>query len=226
MIPLILHQIWIGDQLKMPVDWMNTWVEKNPKIDVWVWTEKEIDLMGLKNRKLYDEYYSKGEYHGASDVARIEILEKYGGIYMDADSICKEPIENEEFMQSDFFVAYEHQNHPGRIANGVIGSVAGHQILKEYIKRIGDAKKIRPIWNTIGGTMLTKIIEDYGKEKITILPACSFYPVNHNGQVAPIVGKVYAEQLWGTTKGIYKDKKTNHCNGQNCVTCKNDCCWK
>jgi len=50
--------------------------------------------------------------------------------------------------------------------------------------------------------------------------------VNHNGQVAPIVGKVYAEQLWGTTKGIYKDKKTNHCNGQNCVTCKNDCCWK
>lgn len=34
MIPLILHQIWIGDQLKMPVDWMNTWVEKNPKIDL------------------------------------------------------------------------------------------------------------------------------------------------------------------------------------------------
>jgi mannosyltransferase OCH1-like enzyme len=122
---------------------------------------------------------------------------------MDIDSICKEPIQDEFFMDSDFFVAYEHITHPGRIANGVIGSAPGHPILKEYIKRIGEAKKIRPIWNTIGGTMLTNIIENYGKKRIIILPTCSFYPKNWDGLEAPVEGKIYAEQFWGTTKNLY-----------------------
>lgn len=204
MIPRILHFIWIGNK-ERPDCWMN-WMSQNPSFEIVFWDEKMIDHFRLKNQKLYDEYYSKGEYHGASDVARIEILERYGGIYMDSDSICLNPIEHEPFMNSDFFVAYEHVNHPGRIANGVIGSIPGHPILKEYIKRIGEAKKIRPIWNTIGGTMLTEIINRWGKERITILPTCSFYPVNHNGQIAPVVGSIYANQMWGTTKKLYKNK--------------------
>lgn len=203
MIPRTIHFIWIGPK-QMPKEWMKTWIEKNPGMKFVIWNEQLIYFLGLKNQKLYDEYYSKEEYHGCSDVARIEILEKHGGIYLDADSVCREPIENEKFMQSDFFVAYEHINHPGRIANGVIGSIPGHPILKEYIKRMGESKAIRPIWNTIGGTMLTQIIEEFGKEKITILPTCSFYPVNHNGQIAPIEGKIYADQFWGTTKKLYK----------------------
>jgi len=202
MIPKILHQIWIGPK-REPVEWMKTWEEKNPGMKICVWTESGILGLKLKNRALYKEYLDRGEYHGAADIARVEILERYGGVYMDADSICKESIENESIMQVDFFACYEHDNHPGRIGNGAFGSVAGHPILKEYIKRMGEAKIIRPIWKTIGGTMFTKVIEDYGKEKITILPTCSFWPENHNGQKAPIVGKVYAEQKWGTTKKLY-----------------------
>lgn len=204
MISKIIHQIWIGPK-KMPEEWMDTWKIKNPLSQVCFWNERNIKYAfgDLINQKLFNDYYSKGEFHGAADVARVEILERIGGVYVDADSICLESIENEEFMKGDFFAAYEHENHPGRIANGVIGSTAGHPILKEYIKRIGEAKKIRPIWDTIGGTMFTKVIEDYGKEKVTLLPACSFWPTNHNGQKSPIVGKVYAEQMWGTTKKLY-----------------------
>jgi len=211
MIPRILHFIWIGNK-ERPDYWIS-WMVKNPSFEIVFWNEKMIDNFKLKNRKVYDDFYSKEEYFGASDVARIEILERFGGIYMDSDSICKEPIENADFMESDFFAAFEHENHPGRIANGVIGSVIGHPILKEYIKRIGEAKKIRPAWNTIGGTMFTDCINDFLEEdflskgekekEVKILPTCTFYPVNHNGQKAPLVGKVYADQLWGSTKNLY-----------------------
>jgi len=29
MIPLVLHNIWVGPK-EMPKEWMNTWKEKNP----------------------------------------------------------------------------------------------------------------------------------------------------------------------------------------------------
>jgi mannosyltransferase OCH1-like enzyme len=203
MIPKTIHFIWIGPN-RLPEEWVRTWKEKNDKIEIVFWDEKKIDEFGLVDRKQYDFYYSRKIWNGSSDIARVEILERLGGIYMDCDSICLEPIQDEKFMETDFFVCYEHMNHPGRIANGVIASVAGHPILKEYIKRMGEAEKLTPPWNTIGGTMLTKIIEDYGKEKITILPTCSFWPTNHNGQKAPLISKVYAEQMWGTTRHLYK----------------------
>jgi mannosyltransferase OCH1-like enzyme len=212
MIPRILHFIWIGEK-KRPDYWMS-WMVKNPEFEIVFWDERMINHLRLKNVKLYDEYYSKGEYHGAADVARVEILEKHGGIYMDSDSICIKPINDADFMESEFFAAFEGENHPGRIANGAIGSVPGHPILKDYIESMGKAIKIRPVWNTIGGTMFTKCINDFieqdfidrfGDESdVRILPTCTFYPVNHNGQKAPIVGDVYADQLWGSTKKLYK----------------------
>lgn len=183
------------------MEWIESWKIKNPEFNFCMWREKTIEMFSLENKKLYNQYMEKEIYYGASDVARIEILNRYGGIFMDADSICTNTIENEEFLNSDFFAVNEF--HPGRIANGVIGSIPGHPILKKYIEEIGKAKKTMPVWNTIGGAMLTRCIEEYGKEKVTILPAYSFYPVNHNGQKAEVIGKNYAEQLWASTKKLY-----------------------
>lgn len=203
MIPKTIHQIWIGPK-KLPEEWIRTWKDKNPDIEFVLWDDKKIDEFGLVNRKHYDWYYEHGIFNGCANVARVEILERLGGIYMDADSICILPIQDEEFMKADFFACYEHPNHPGRIANGAIGTIAGHPIMKEYVKRIGELKKIVPSWNTSGGTLFTKIIEEFGKEKITLLPTYSFWPTNHNGKSVEIKGKVYAEQMWGTTKKLYK----------------------
>ena len=196
-----LHQIWIGDK-QMPSEWMQTWRDKNPSMSYNIWREKDIDSFGLRNRDKYDYYYSKGIFDGAADIARVEILEALGGVYIDADSICLEPIEGEWFMNQDFFAAFEYDD---RVANGVIGSVPHHMILVEYLKRIARATVLEPACYTIGGTMFTSSIDFCvynSKVSGVILPTNNFYPKwKHRGEIKE---KIYARQMWGSTKGLYK----------------------
>lgn len=208
-IPKIIHQIWIGDKNKMPTKLMDTW-----KMECWkymLWTEKEIDEMNLENRHLYDYYYSKKCWHGASDVVRLEVLKKYGGIYIDADT---ERLANIEPLLVFDYVGIEkpHEyksffaveaNLEGRVANGVIGSVPNHPIILNYIKSMGEAVKIDPPWSTIGGTMLTEMIGNYSDERTQILKPHTFYPFDSKGNSARTRGITYARHFWGSTHRIY-----------------------
>ena len=206
MIPKIIHQIWIGDK-KCPMEWIETWKEKNKKLEHILWNEEKISLLNIKNKDKYDYFLSIKEYYSACDILRVEILNKYGGIYVDADSICINSIEDEYFMRKDFFAAYEYDRKgcKDRVSNGVIGTIPNHPIMNNYLEKIFKAKRIRPSWKTIGSVMLTKCIEENGIDnKIEILPICSFYPNNYNKKVAKIVGKIYAKQFWASTKKLYK----------------------
>jgi len=185
---------------------MITWEELNPNYAYHVFDYDGIKLFKLKNDKLFEEFMAKKEYHGACDVARIEIVERLGGIYLDADSICLKTLEGAPFMKKDFVAVYDHEvvGHEGRINNGVIGAIRHHPILKDYIAKMSQAKDIRPPWRTIGGELLTQCVREHGEDKkVEILPAYSFWPENHNGKKVEIKGEVYAKQLWGTTKNLY-----------------------
>jgi mannosyltransferase OCH1-like enzyme len=203
MIPQIIHQIWIGPNV-MPVNWMKTWQEKNPNMKYELWDDKRIKEFDLLNQEQYDYYMRFNMYHGASDVARIEILERYGGIYIDADIECLESIENEDFMQKELFAV---QECPGRIANGTIGAIKQQPVLREYIRRLSKLKPghMHHPWRDTGGTVFTSCIEQKGnQDDIAILPTCSFSPRNKYNEHAPIVGKVYADHKWGTTLKLYE----------------------
>jgi len=179
---------------------MATWESKNLTMKYVLWDEKAIEAFGLKNKDKYDYFMAKGLYDGACDVARIEILERLGGVYVDADAICLEPIESEWFMTKNFFAGYEYDR---RVANGVIGSIAHHPILADYIQRLSEATVLEPACYTVGGTMLTSCIETYGPDPtVAILPSNAFYPKwKHRGEIKE---KIYARQMWASTKGLYK----------------------
>lgn len=197
----IIHQIWIGDQKLMPKHLMSGW--KLEGFEYFLWTEKEIDDLKLENRELYNYFYNKGCYYGASDVVRIEVLRKFGGIYIDADTERLEDITDAPFMQADFFAV--EANKPGRIANGIMGSVERHPILEAYIKEMGEAKKVEPVWDTIGGTMFTRIFNEKATERTMKLPSHSFYPFDSRGVQSKTLGesKTYAQHFWGSTHKSY-----------------------
>lgn len=215
-IPRVIHQVWVGDQSKRPQKLMDTWIMPGWRYKLW--TEKEIDEMGLKNRKLYDYFYEKKIWHGCSDVARIEILNRNGGVYIDADTERLAPIDvllkfdwqlgrtkPKEIEFNDFFAVWS--NKDDRVANGVMGSIKNHPILNHYIVEMGQAERVEPAWSTIGGTLFTKMIELYSTPRTQLLKPITFYPFDSRGVPTRGRGTTYARHYWKAdtlTSGSHK----------------------
>lgn len=201
MIPRAVHQVWLGPR-PVPLRWTEQW-----RFAGWeyrLWREEDIHLMrpGLANRAAYDWYLRSGCWHGASDVARVEILLRHGGVFADADAEPTRPWDAAPFMGLGFFAAHEvRDDEPGRVANGIIGAEAGHPVLARYAELIGLAPSLEPPWRAVGGTLLTRAVAEAG-DPSAILPEGAFYPVHHTGRLAAPADN-WAVQHWATTLGGY-----------------------
>ena len=62
------------------------------------------------------------EINGKADIIRWEILEKYGGVFVDADSICIEPVDDTLLKcKGGCFAGYEQEQiRKGLIATGTM----------------------------------------------------------------------------------------------------------
>jgi mannosyltransferase OCH1-like enzyme len=189
---------------------MDTW--KMPGWEYRLWTEKEIDELKLKNILAYKFLMNLKSYAGASDIVRIEILRKFGGIYIDADTERLENIDNAPFMKAEFFAVQANKNKgvplsQTRIANGIMGCEPDHPLIKRYIDAIGKTKVFIPAWRTIGGTLLTQCIYDHfvasGDKGIMLLDPHTFYPFDSQGVPSRTQGKSYARHIWGSTHRLY-----------------------
>ena len=89
----MIHQIWIGDD-PPPLHWIDTWrcdyAFRRPGVEYYLWTENLIEQLDppLVNTKLY---HLQKQIVGKVDVARLEIVFRYGGVYIDADSSWIQP---------------------------------------------------------------------------------------------------------------------------------------
>jgi mannosyltransferase OCH1-like enzyme len=209
-IPKIIHQIWLGDKNEMPVELMKTVKDMHFDWKYILWTEENIgNLMNHDKFKIINDYNKSigNKFTNLADIIRYEKLFEYGGIYIDADSICNKPFN--DLLNNEFFVAYENEiKRPGLIANGIIGSVPHYPILEKCIDNIKQMKNNLltkyPSFKTTGPVFLTRIINEYGKENITIYPSWYFFPVHYTGYIAN--QKIdpekdsYTNQLWLSTE--------------------------
>ena len=209
MIPKIIHQIWLGDKNKMPVDFMKTVRDKHFGWKYILWSEDNIG--DLINQKKYDQVFyldnsGENKYPKLADIVRYEKLFNYGGIYIDADSKCNKSFN--DLLDGKFFVAYENEKkRPGFIANGVIGSIPNHTILKECINEISQLSKKsitrKPAFKITGTLLLTRIIQRSENIDIQIYPSSYFYPNHYSDSTIHFLdGKFedyYTNQLWSST---------------------------
>ena len=208
MIPKIIHQLWIGTK-PAPTKFMDTWRDKNPEFTYVRWNEAEIQKQWhiFSCQKRIDEIE---EICGKADILRWEILYEYGGVFLDADSICVEPIDD-MLMNTSSFAGWEQEKvRHGLIANGTMGFPPKHPLVKQVIEWI----KANPVsfrdtqkraWMNTGPLLLTKIYnssEEFKKE-MTIFPSYFFLPIHTTGLEYDGHGKIYAYQAWGSTKHTY-----------------------
>jgi len=173
-IPRIFHSIWLGSPLpKEYGDFRASWVRHNPGWELMCWSDE--NLPELINRREYDSMIS---YAGKADIVRVELLARWGGVYVDADFECLQSIEpicagSALWLSSDT---------DGSITNSIIGSVPGHPFIEALVEAIplSVASQARAsCYDTTGPGLFTRVYEERCRSGLPVpivLPRAWFFP--------------------------------------------------
>jgi inositol phosphorylceramide mannosyltransferase catalytic subunit len=128
-IPKIIHQIWVGSPLPdkyLPL--IASWQKYHPDWAYILWTDDDIAGLNLINS---DQYEASTNYGQKADIARYEILYRFGGLYVDIDFECLRSFDIFNHC-CDYYTGVAYA---GRLCtfNGLIGAAAGHPIVKGCI---------------------------------------------------------------------------------------------
>jgi hypothetical protein len=231
-IPKIIHQIWIGDLYTPPFALMSAWREcaRLLGIEYILWNEEEIRKRGMVFKCL-PAIHIIPEINGKADIMRWEILLQYGGIFIDADSVCVEPLIMDFFTPRKMvgnggasggnwyigFSAFENETaRPGLVATGTMGFTPGHPLVRDVVNWLKNALQVRvdcelligsPAWLSVGPGCITRFLDTGNyKSSMVIFPSHYFIPIHYTANTPHYSGhqKVYAHQLWGTGEQEYK----------------------
>jgi mannosyltransferase OCH1-like enzyme len=202
-IPKNIHYVWLGKG-KKPKSFdlaFSSWKKFASGYNIKEWNEESENEFDLP------EYYftakKNKKWAFASDVLRIHVLKKYGGIYLDTDQILLKDIP-ESFLDNDFFTAYYHQVKD-YYGFQYVGSVPQHSlILKmvDFYKNYNDKSFI--IINKVVSDIINSL-ESAQLKEIKIYPEEYFYPISKKD----IDGNTHAYHL-GETSWVPTYKKVLH----------------
>lgn len=178
-IPKIIHQIWIGGTLpEVFIPFCTSWKHYHTGRG-WsykLWTDEDLPQLKLYNQRFFDENTSPGV---RSDLMKWEIIERFGGVYVDVDYECLQPID--DLLCYDFVTAIQPLDS-GCVQLGAAFFAAHpeHPILKHCIETIKDDWHLKIAPAKTGPIHMTKsFLKVAGRNnKLDIaLPASYFYPL-------------------------------------------------
>jgi hypothetical protein len=208
-IPRVIHRIWLGDH-PMPVDFVafgETWRALHPEWRQVLWTDHNLPPM--TNQWVYDMSLS---FAAKANVLRYEILNNFGGVYVDTDFECRKPID-ELIENVECFVARQPE---GLINNAIIGTPAGRPFIAEVVRRLGiHARYVTddiPSVTQSGPFFFTRVADGY--PGLTVFGPELFYPYawNERWRRDEAFPDAYAVHHW-TLSGRAAELPSQRCFG-------------
>lgn len=128
LIPKKIHYCWFGGKElpKFLLECIESWKHLCPDYQIIEWNESNYDITKIPYVK---EAYENRKYGFVTDVARLDILYEYGGIYMDTDVLLYKNLD--ELLYQPAFVGVEKWGNIN--TGGGVGAVAGHPMIKELL---------------------------------------------------------------------------------------------
>jgi hypothetical protein len=168
LIPRIFHQIWVGPD-PLPNEYavyQQTWLEHHPGWELRLWTEENIPE-GLRRPEVYERLRAPAE---RANILRLELLARFGGVYVDTDFESLRSIEP-LVEDAELFITLAK---PGRVNNALMGSVPNHPIVDEAINQIRPVEFFGHDKARTGTRFLDGLLID--RSGVTLLDAELFYP--------------------------------------------------
>ena len=172
MIPKIIHQTWKTEII--PDNWKSS-VESCKNIhsnyNYMLWSHKlMVEFVKNEYPDFYNTYNSYKYDIQRCDAFRYLILYKFGGIYLDLDTICKKPLE--QLLEHDI-VFTKSANTPSIYTNSFYMTIPQHPFIKycidnlqENINNFSWSGKHLHVMNSTGPLFMTNMINKYKLENI------------------------------------------------------------
>ena len=171
-IPRYIHIIQLGGWPPGYVeDTIQTWRTFHPDFEVMLWMDRDVPLFQLKNKHIFD---TNQDPRARAAIWSYEILDRFGGIYVDINCECLKSL-NSLRKSCSFFVGMAHGKE-ATLSNHIIGAPAGHPILKACIASI----EANPGDLNVGSPLLTRCFfagEADLAEKPVVFPVTYFSPL-------------------------------------------------
>lgn len=129
MIPKILHYCWLGGKEK-PVEiqkYMESWKKYAPDFEIKEWNEENFPFDEIKSEYI-DQAVSMGKWAFVTDVMRLYVLQKYGGVYFDTDVELLRPLDS--LLDNSSFIGFESDY---TLCTAVIGACQDQRWLEELL---------------------------------------------------------------------------------------------
>jgi mannosyltransferase OCH1-like enzyme len=169
-IPRILHQIWVGPD-PLPEEfaaYRETWRAHHGAWEMRLWEEGTLPS-DLRWPEAYERARTPAE---RADLIRLELLWRFGGVYLDVDFECCRPID--DLLEGvELFAASLKPG--GRTNNAMIGAIPAHPLLGRALDRARIQEPGEPFDKTASGSLFFDSIIS-GQPGVTVMPAELFYP--------------------------------------------------
>mgnify|MGYP003642588657 CR=1 FL=1 len=155
----IVHQIWITKSKPPPLKAIRLWeaIAKKSGWEYKFWDQNNLKDLKMTNLKMFENFTDSTDAHSPSDIARFEVVNKYGGLYVDCDFVpVANHIEDVLPIKHDLFIGVtEHNYQPQKfkysncllsnynssvhICNGIFYAPLENPIIKKYVNDLNDS---------------------------------------------------------------------------------------
>lgn len=125
MIPKVIHYFWIGTKPlgEKEIHCIASWKKFCPDYEIRLWNEENYDFS--INRYMREALKTK-KYGFVPDYARLDVIYRYGGIYLDTDVELVKPLD--DLLELKGFCGFENKYKVN--LGQIFAAEAGHNIIK------------------------------------------------------------------------------------------------
>ena len=150
-IPKMVHYCWFGGKEK-PEDvkkYIESWKQFLPDYQLMEWNEDNFDVERLQYTR---EAYTAGKYAFVSDVARVEALYQYGGVYMDTDVEVLKSFN--PLLEAQCILGMEEKEY---VATSFMAFEKEHSLVKQFLDLYENISFLDENGQIVTGTNVAKL---------------------------------------------------------------------
>lgn len=194
-IPKIIHIVWLGKNTHPYSEFLEKWRALHPDWEVKLWDDRYIELSPRK-----DIIKSLKHFSAKSNIIRLELIGRYGGVYADVDI---EPLQNLESLLGELeaFIGYQIQGE--KVCNAIFGATARHPWVTTLLEILPAFQDQSPPWGSI------HMMEALKKHKeVRIFNREVFYPflwMEPEKAQGPFSKNTYTRHFWARSWKQFKN---------------------